>query len=165
MKKIIIISLAVLFCFSLTSCKPSETDAREVLSTYLAALNEGSCEAAYDLLSDFDKTNITLDEFTAWRKVIAEIQKVNSSSIGTKVDSFKNYEYKGAQYKKAYGYLVTQQIEKAWDIDIGGYDAEEYHIMVGLDGDECKIALLVIDLPSVTAQYQRKLDDAKAAVQ
>ena len=113
MKKIIIISLAVLFCFSLTSCKPSETDAREVLSTYLAALNEGSCEAAYDLLSDFDKTNITLDEFTAWRKVIAEIQKVNSSSIGTKVDSFKNNEYKGAQYKKAYGYLVTQQIEKA----------------------------------------------------
>ncbi|MBP7176949.1 MAG: hypothetical protein KBA53_12145 [Thermoclostridium sp.] len=165
MKKIIIISLAILLCFSLTSCKPGETDAREVLDTYLAALNEGSYEAAYDLLSNFDKTNITLDEFTEWRKVIAEIQKVNSSSVGTKVDFFKNYEYKGAQYKKAYGYLVTQQLEKAWDIEIGGYNAEEYHIMVGFDENEWKIALLVIDLPSVTAQYQRKLDDAKAAAQ
>lgn len=165
MKKIMIISLTVLLCLSLTSCKPGETDAREVLGTYLAALNEGSYEAAYDLLSDFDKTNITVDEFTAWRKIIAEIQTVSSSSIGTKVDSFKNYEYKGAQYKKAYGYLVTQQTEKAWEIDIEGYDAEEYHIMVGLDENEWKIALLVIDLPSVTAQYQRKLDDAKAAAQ
>lgn len=157
--------LILVFCLSFTGCKAGETDAREVLNTYIQHLKDGSFEAAYDLLSDFDKTNVTLDEFTAWRQVIDEIQQTQEYSVGTKVDTFKNYEYKGAQYKKAYGYLITQQVVQHHDIEIEGYDAQEYHIMVGFQDDEWKIALLIIDMPSVTGQYTRKLDEAKASVQ
>ncbi len=162
MKRFLLVMLTLFLCVIAVGCKGGESGAREVLEGYLQNLQDRTFEAAYDCLSDFDKTNITLEEFTEWREVSSEIQSIQSYSIGAKVDKFKNYEYKGARYNKAYGYLVAQELDKHQDINLTGYDSKEYHIMVGQQDGDWKIAFLILDLKSVTDQYKRKLEEVKA---
>ncbi|MDD4295917.1 MAG: hypothetical protein PHC69_03055 [Ruminiclostridium sp.] len=163
MKKFIVLTLSLVLCFMTTACKQGEGNAREAVDVYIQNLQNGSYEAAYDSISDFDKTNITLEEFTEWRNAVAKIQSIGDYSIDKKVDTFKNYEYKGAKFKKAYGYLVKQQLNKHLDIDPGSYDTEQYHIMVVQQDKDWKVALLIIDLKSHTDKINRKIEEKNAA--
>jgi len=59
----------------------AEEDAREVLREYFVALNSFNYAKAYELLSAYDKKNITLDAFVKWRESVARLYPMREFRI------------------------------------------------------------------------------------
>lgn len=145
-----------------TGCGEDEKAARQVLETYTRELAGGDFESAYALLSDFDRGNISKELFLQWQTAVSKILKIQSFRIESKVDRFKNYEYMGAHFKKAFGFKVKRvNLQLLQNIKTSGYDSEEYMIMVAAGDDGYKIALLITQLEEKVKEYTRKIEESK----
>ncbi len=160
MKKLISFILAFVFLFSLTACNAGVSDAQECLKSYTNALIGGDYASAYTMLSAFDKGNITEDQFIQWQTMASKMVKVESFEIDRKTDRFKNYEYMGAKFKKAYGFRVLRvQKELLPEAKTNGYDSGEYRIMVVEEDGAFRVALLITQLEETLQSYKRQLEE------
>lgn len=147
MKKLITSLIITSMLFTISACSGGSNEAKSTLESYLQSINDKDYEAAYGYLCDFDKENISKEVFINWRTAAAKIQTTKSFTISDKVDKFKNYKYLGTTLGNAFGFEVKQELEKSiTDIDLKGYDADTYHIMLVSDEKEWKVALLLTDL-------------------
>ena len=150
----IILSLALL-C---TGCGANPDEAKTTLENYLAYIRNGEYESAYSLLSDFDKGNISKELFTEWRTAVTKLADIGKSSISPKIDRFKNFEYLGTTYQKAFGFEVTCSLKKKNEnIKLENYDQETYKIMVVQEKGGYRVALLVTNLADVVSQYKDQI--------
>jgi hypothetical protein len=158
-KKIIVLLLVLSICISFAGCSAGEPEARQVLETYTQNLADNDYESAYNLITDFDRENISKELFIQWQTAVSKVLKIESFSIEKKVDRFNNYEYKGAKFKKAFGYKV-KRTDKILipGVEMTGYDSEDYRIMVANDNGSMKVALLLTDLEETVKKYTRQLE-------
>jgi hypothetical protein len=159
MKKII--SLGMVFClvFLFAGCSGGTSDSKKVLEEYVKSIQDSDYESAYSMLTGFDQGNISKELFTEWQSTAAKLSKLESFEIDKTVDKFKNYEYMGAKYKKAYGFRVLcKRKTLVPDAKTEGYDSEDYRIMVADDKGELKVALLLTKLEDTVKNYKRQLE-------
>lgn len=143
----------------LGGCSAGTDDAKAVLDQYLAALQKGGYSDAYELLSAFDKANISSELFEDWRKTVEQLARVKEYSINSKVDRFKNFQYLGTTYKKAFGLEVTtKQEELVAGAKLEGYDRPTYKIMVVQEGEGYKVALLLTKLDETVSRYKSMVE-------
>ena len=160
MKKLVAGILAIFMAFSLAACNSGASDARLCLESYIKAVIGSDYDSAYDMLSSFDKGNITKEQFIQWQTAAAKIVSVESFEIDKKVDKFNNYEYMGAKFKKAYGFRVLRkQKELIPEAEVNGYESADFRIMVVEEDKAYKVALLVTQLEETLQKYARQLED------
>lgn len=149
-KKIKYALIAVLLLtLALTACSGKSEEAGAVLESYEQNIADGDYEAAYELISDFDKENISKEVFVNWQTAVSRVQKIESFSISKKIDRFKNYKYMGYEFGNAYGLEVTRTLKKMIpDIKMTGYEGETFKILVTEGGGEWRVALLVTQMES-----------------
>lgn len=151
-KSIKIIVIILLACiavsvFMLFIGKYNEAEARKALDNYLTAVKNGNHVGAYQLLSDFDKQNITEELFVDWRESVDKIVQKKSFVIEKKTDRFKNYEYMGTIFEDAYGFDVGWEQEYiTTGAETTDYDKDNFKIMVVKEKGSFKIALLLTEL-------------------
>ncbi len=162
-KKISAVVLVLCLIISLfTGCGEEKKQAKQAMADYLNHIIASEYSEAYALLSDFDKGNISEEEFKTWREQAAKIMKVKSFTIDSKVDVFKDYKYSGTEFGNVYGLKVDSKQELLIpDVELGDYDKETYRIMVLQQGDEYKVLLLLTDLNETIAKYRAYIDKLK----
>ncbi len=142
-----------------TGCGKEKKEAVQVLNDYLNHIIASEYREAYALLSDFDKGNISEEDFNSWRQLAGKIVSVKSFNIDSKVDVFKDYKYSGTEFGNVYGLKVdSKQDILIPDIELSGYDGKTYRIMVQQQGDEYKVLLLLSDLNETIAKYRAYID-------
>lgn len=157
----LILVLCLIISF-FTGCGKEKKEAEQVLTDYLNHIIASEYSEAYALLSDFDKGNISEEDFKTWRELATKIMSVKSFTIDSKVDVFKDYKYSGTEFGNVYGLKVdSKQDILIPDIELGGYDMETYRIMVQQQGDEYKVLFLLSDLNETIAKYKAYIDKLK----
>ncbi len=156
------IGILIILCLiagAFTGCGKEKAEAAGTLEPYLNHIRDGEYDKAYELLSDFDKGNITRDTFVKWRELVAQIIQIESFSIDSKVDTFKNYKYMGAELGMAYGLKVNRK-QKALlpDIPLGTYDETDFRIMVSTKDGNSRVLLLLTNLDETVAAYEAHLE-------
>lgn len=160
MKKILSIILTLCLCISFAGC--SSDDARKVLEEYTQKIINGDFEAAYELITTFDKENIPKEVFLDYQKTVAKITKVESFSIDKKVDKFGKYEYSGAKFNKAFGFTVNRtQNDLIPNASLAGYDSSSYKIMVAEEDGKWRVALLLKDVEDKVKKYKNFIEENK----
>lgn len=160
MRKFLIVFILLSLILSLTGCSSDTDDAKAVLESYVQSIKDGDYEAAYELLSDFDKDNISKELFVDWHTAVSKVQKIQSFSISKKADKFKNYEYMGYKFGKAYGLEVNQTMDKLMpDIKMTGYEADTYKILVSSNKDGHRIILLLTGMETNLDQLNKVLSE------
>jgi hypothetical protein len=162
MKRRFALFLIVLISISLlTGCAPDTKGGIEAAQTYTNHLIAGEYEAAYDLLSDYDKTNIDKDTYLKWTEQVARIVKIKSATVDASVDRFPNYKYQGTQIGYALGLKIAREQEVLIpDIDLDGYNTANYRQMVVNENGKWKMLLLLTDLDETVAGYAALLEKA-----
>lgn len=159
MKKLISAVLVICIFSMISGCGfgSNDTDARAVLNNYLEDISNNKYEEAYELLSKYDKDNISKDLFLEWREAVGKITKFNSFSISDKVDKFGKMEVYGVTYTKSFGFEVKMEIDKLVDqADLEDmYEKDIYKQMVVYENGEWKIGLFYNDLESRTEKYNK----------
>ncbi len=159
MKKIIVFCMVLCLVFLFAGCSGGTSDSREVLDEYIGYIQDGDYESAYSMLTSFDQGNISKELFIEWQSTAAKLSTLDSFEIDKKVDKFKNYEYMGAKFKKAYGFRVLcERKTLVPEAKTEGYDTEDFRIMVVDDNGELKVALLLTKLEDTIKNYQRQLE-------
>ena len=138
----------------LTGCGGPARDARLALEQYLTAVKDGRAADAYEMISEYDKRNITLEQFTAWREAADGLGRIESFSIARGPDTFRDYVYESARFSVAYGFRVSLVRPAVPDVELTDYDAPSFRIMVGDEGDGPRVVLLLTDLEARTARYR-----------
>lgn len=142
----------------LTGCSSKEPEARKVLENYLSFIKDGDHTSAYQLVSDFDKKNITEEMFNEWRSSAEKVVRKKSFSIGRECDRWKNYEYMGTRFKDAYGFDVDcEQEYLAAGAETTDYDKDSFKIMVVEENGSYKIVLLIVDLKERSESYKKMI--------
>ncbi len=142
-----------------TGCGNEKAEASATLETYLNHIRDWEYDMAYELLSDFDKGNITRETFIKWRELVAQIIQIESFSIDSKVDTFKNYKYLGSELGTSYGLKVSRKQKTLLpDIPLGTYDETDFRIMVSTKDGSNRILLLLTDLDQTVATYEAYLE-------
>jgi hypothetical protein len=160
MKRWIAVILLVVLSVSLfTACSPDKSGGIKVAETYLNHLINGEYEAAYDLLSDYDKANISKETYLKWKDQVAQIIKIKSATVDSQVDRFNNYKYQGT----VIGYALGLKIKRVQDvlipdIELDGYNKDSYRQMVVYENKQWKMLLLLTKLDETVAGYQALLD-------
>ena len=157
-----IIALGLFFCFLLlfAGCSGGTADSKKVLDEYIKNIQDGDYESAYSMLTGFDQGNISKDLFVEWQSTAAKLSTIESYEVDKKVDKFKNYEYMGAKFKKAYGFRVLcKRKTLVQEAKTEGYDTEDFRIMVADDNGSLKVALLLTKLEDTVKNYQRQLEE------
>ncbi len=162
-KKITAVVLLLCLIISLfTGCGKEKEQAKQTMTDYLNNINASEYSKAYALLSDFDKGNISEEDFNTWRELAANIMTVKSFIIDSEVDVFKDYKYSGTEFGNAYGLKVDSKQEILIpDVELSGYDKDTYRIMVQQQGDEYKVLLLLTDIDETIAKYKAYIDKHK----
>lgn len=146
----------------ITGCGEEKKTAAQTMTGYLNYILAAEYKEAYALLSDFDKGNISEEDFTTWRELAAQIASPKSFTIDSKVDVFKDYKYSGTEFGNVYGLKVDcKQDRLIQDAELSGYDRESYRIMVQHQGDEYKVLLLLTDLGETISKYKAYIDKLK----
>jgi hypothetical protein len=160
MKRWIAVILAAMLSAALFSgCSPDKNGGIECAQTYLQHLVKGEYEAAYDMLSDYDKGNIDKDTYLKWKNEVAQIISIKSATVDPKVDRFANYKYQGTVIGYALGLKISRvQDTLIPDIELDGYNTESYRQMVVYENGKWKMLLLLTDLGETVAGYQALLD-------
>lgn len=160
MKKLLIPFILLSLILSLSGCSSDKDDAKAVLESYVQNIADSNYEAAYELLSDFDKDNISKELFVNWQTAVSKVQKIENFSISKKTDKFKNYEYMGYKFGKAYGLEVNQTLDKLIpDIKWTGYESDSYKILVSSNDGEYRIILLVTKMEANLEQLNKALSE------
>jgi hypothetical protein len=160
---IVVVALMVLSISLFTACSPDKSGGIKVAETYLNHLANGEYEAAYDLLSDYDKTNIDKDTYLKWKQQVAQIIKIKSATVDPQADRFNNYKYQGTTI----GYALGLKISRVQDvlipnIELDGYNKDFYRQMVVYENNQWKMLLLLTKLDETVAAYQAQLDKQSA---
>ncbi len=165
-KKIKYVLIAVLLpILALTACGGKSEEAGAVLESYEQNIADGDYEAAYELISDFDKENISKEVFVNWQAAVSKVQKIESFSLSKKIDRFKNYKYMGYEFGDAYGFEVTRTLENLIpDIKMTGYEGETFKILVAAGDGEWKVALLVTQMESNLEKLNQVLAEKETEV-
>ncbi len=165
MKRLLLVLLSCLLMAALllcTACAPNKNGGIQVAETYLKHLINKEYAAAYDLLSDYDKSNIDQATFVKWKEQVAQIITIKSATIDPSVDRFKNYKYQGTTIGYALGLKISRDQEvKIAGIDLDGYNTPTYRQMVVYEKGQWKMLLLLTKLNETVAQYQALLDKKK----
>lgn len=160
MKKLFIFLLVVSIVLSLTGCGSDKDDAKAALESYVQSIADGDYEAAYEMLSDFDKDNISKELFADWCTAVLKVQKIRDFSISTKADKFKNYEYMSYKFGRAYGFEVSQTLDRLIpDIEMTGYESDTYKILVSSNGGKQQIVLLITRMEENLDRLNRMLSE------
>lgn len=159
MKKIIALGMVFCLVFLFAGCSGGTSDSRKVLDEYVKSIQDGDYDSAYSMLTGFDQGNIGKELFIEWQSAAAKLSTLESFEIDKKVDKFKNYEYMGAKFKKAYGFRVLcKRKTLVPEAKTEGYDSGDYRIMVADDNGELKVALLLTKVEDTIKNYQRQLE-------
>ena len=102
MKKIIYITILLVFVFSLSGCKPQGSP-EETLNQYLESLKTSDFETSYSLLSEKDKKTVSKKEFIEFLKASDETFAIKSYKIVGEPTRLVKYE----DYKYAYDIKVS----------------------------------------------------------
>ena len=155
--------LAILVCLCLvllTGCGGVSKEVPQALRDYLNHIDAGEYKEAYALISDFDKGNISEELFVKWQEQAAKIAKTNSFTIDAKIDVFKDYKYLGTEFGNTFGLKVDRKQEKLIpQIELAGYDAEAFRIMVVQQKDGYRVLLLLTNLSETVATYEAYLKE------
>lgn len=144
----------------LTGCSPNKNGGIECARTYLGHLIKGEYEAAYEMLSDYDKVNIDKETYLKWKEQVSQIIEIKSANVDSKVDRFPNYKYQGTQIGYALGLKISRtQDVLIPDIELDGYNKDFYRQMVVYENGQWKMLLLLTDLDETVASYQALLDN------
>ncbi len=156
---LLVLVLALTASIPVSGCAPAKSGGIELAETYLNDLISGDYEAAYELLSDYDKGNISQETYLEWKKQVARIIKINSAAVDSKVDRFKDYTYQGTKIGYALGLKIARGQEVLIpDIELDSYNQETYRQMVVYENGQWKMLLLLTDLENQVAAYQALLD-------
>lgn len=165
MKNLTKILLTALLCASfllLTACAPAKKEGIALAETYLQHLISQEYDAAYALISDFDKENIDQATYVEWRQLVAQIIRIKSAQVDSSVDRFKDYAYQGTTIGYALGLKISRDQEILIpDIELDGYNTANYREMVVYENGQWKMLLLLTDLKEKVAQYRALLDKQK----
>jgi len=160
MKKLLTTFILISLVFTMSGCSSDTDNAKAALESYVQNIADGDYEAAYELLSDFDKDNISKELFVNWHTAVSKVQKIQTFSISKKVDKFKNYEYMGYKFGKAYGLEVNQTLDKVMpDIKWTGYESDTYKILVSSNDGEHRIILLITKMEANLDQLNKVLSE------
>ncbi len=163
MKKLLILFILLSLLLALSGCQSDADGAKAALEGYVQSIADGDYEAAYEMLSDFDRDNISKELFINWHTAVSKVQKTRSFRISKKVDTFKNYEYMGFKFGKAYGLEVSRELDKLIsDIEMTGYEADTFKILVSSNKEEYRIILLLTNMESNLEQLNRVLQEKEA---
>ena len=162
-KKIASVLMAVcLTACIFTGCSQAKKEASQTMTDYLNHIAASEYSEAYAMLSDFDRGNISEDDFIAWRELAAQIVTIQSFTIDSKLDTFKNYKYLGTEFGDVYGLKVnSKQDVHIPDVELANYDQDTFRIMVQKQKDEYKVLLLLTNLNETIAVYQAYIDKIK----
>lgn len=150
-----VVVLLALLVLGITGCGQAKNQAVQTLTEYLTLLGNGEYGNAYALISDFDKGNISEEDFIRWQELAAKIARTESFSVDSKIDTFKDYKYLGTQFGTVYGLKVDRkQVALIPDAELAGYDKDTFRIMVQMKGDTGKVLLLVTSLDQTLAAYE-----------
>lgn len=139
-------------------CSSGTDGAKTALEAYLTDVKNGEYDGAYELLCEFDKGNISKELFTEWRTLVAKMAEIGESEVNSKIDKFKDFEYLGTVYKRAFGFEVEcKYTDKIKDVKLQGYDKSPYKIMVVKEGEEYKVALLLTNLDDLVQKYKDQI--------
>ena len=153
-----IAALCLVICI-LAGCSSRKHEASQVMEDYLNYIVSGEYTQAYELISDFDKGNISEETFIKWQECVGQIISIESFTIDKSVDVFKDYKYLGTQFGTAYGLKVDRvQTEIISDVELNAYDKDSYRIMVVKQDDEYKVLLLLSSLDETVAVYEAYLE-------
>ena len=145
---------------ALAGCSQGAKEAGQVMTDYLNYIDQAQYDKAYDLLSDFDKGNISEDDFAKWQQQVAQIVDVESFSIDGKVDTFKNYKYLGTEFGTVYGLKVDRKQQMLIPgVELAGYDQDSFRIMVQSQQGGGKVLLLITQLDDTIAAYDAYLEN------
>lgn len=165
MKRLALVLLSFMLIAALglcTACAPNKNGGIQVAETYLKHLVNKEYEAAYDLLSDYDKTNIDKPTFIKWKEQVAQIITIKSATVDKSVDRFKNYKYQGATIGYALGLKISREQDVLIaDIELDGYNTAAYRQMVVYENGQWKMLLLLSKVNETVAKYQALLDKKK----
>ena len=159
--KLFCIAVYVCLCLILLSgCSGVNKEVPQALSDYLAHIDAGEYKEAYALISDFDKGNISEELFVKWQEQVARIAKSTGFTIDGKIDVFKDYKYLGTEFGTAYGLKVDRKQEMLIpQIELTGYDAATFRIMVAQQKDGCRVLLLLTNLSETVAAHEAYLKE------
>jgi hypothetical protein len=160
-KKLFCIAICVCLCLILLSgCSGVSKEVPQALSDYLTHIDAGEYKEAYALISDFDKGNISEELFVKWQEQVAKIAKSTGFTIDGKIDVFKDYKYLGTEFGTAYGLKVDRKQEMLIpQIELTGYDAATFRIMVVQQKDGCRVLLLLTNLNETVAVHEAYLKE------
>ncbi len=160
MKRLIASLLVALFSISLLAgCAPDKSGGVKVAETYLNHLIAGEYEAAYGLLSDYDKQNIDEETYLKWKELVAKIIKIKSATVDENVDRFPGYKYQGTEIGYALGLKILREQEVLVPgIELDGYNTGNYRQMVVQENGQWKMLLLLTDLDETVAAYEALLE-------
>ena len=148
----------ILVAVLLSGCDQGQKEAARVMTEYLNYLKDAQYDKAYAMLSDFDKGNITEDDFDKWQGLVAQIATTESFVIDGKADTFKDYEYLGTKFGTTYGLKVDRKQDVLVpEAELQGYDGATFRIMVQMDGGKGKVLLLLTNLDETIATYEAYL--------
>jgi hypothetical protein len=156
-----VLVLAILAVVWVTVEGQGGREAKRALTDYLNHISDGQYEEAYEMLSDFDKGNVSEASFVKWQQQVARISKVERFAIDNKVDTFKNYKYLGTEFGTVYGLKVDrEQKTRISGIELVGYDKDSFRIMVQAQQGGFKVLLLLTQLDDTIAAYDAYLAQA-----
>lgn len=158
--KIVSFLLAVLLAVcALAGCSQAKKEAVRVMQDYTDHIIRGEYAQAYELLSDFDKGNISRESFVKWREQTARFIEIRSSAIDSKIDTFKDYKYLGTDFGTVYGLKVNRvQTALIPGVEMSSYDKDTYRIMVQMQKDGAKVLLLLTNLYETIAAQEAYLN-------
>lgn len=169
---VVIVKIKKLCCFIiglcllagvLSGCGQAKKEAKKVMEDYLNHIISAEYSEAYALLSDFDRKNISEEDFIRWREQVAQTIKIEGFSIDGKIDTFKNYKYLGTEFGTVYGL----KIDRKQDVLIPGieqltaYDKDTFRIMVQEGDNGGRVLLLITGLDETIAEYDAYLKKFK----
>ena len=161
MKRWIAVILALALALPLfAGCAPGADEGIKCAETYLNHLISGEYEAAYDMLSDYDKGNISKETYLKWKQCVAQIIKIKSATVEKQVDRFPDYKYQGTTIGYALGLKINRQQDVLVSgIELDGYNTEFYRQMVVYENKQWKMLLLLTKLDETVASYEALLEE------
>ena len=105
--KNVLLSVLVIALVLLAGCgdKPSG-EPKTIAEQYCQNLIDGNFEAAYNLMSSENKSQVTLEEFKDWQNTGNQLQKLISFNV-IKEEQLDKYSFNGVEYPYAIKYTLS----------------------------------------------------------
>ncbi|NLW05630.1 MAG: tetratricopeptide repeat protein [Pseudomonadaceae bacterium] len=98
----------------LTGCGAPSGDPKEAVVKYYDSVKNGNFEAAYEIMAEQSKKNISKEDFVLYQQLNREIMRLKDFKI-EKVQDLRNIELEGSSYKFAAEFNITETIEEYYD--------------------------------------------------